>query len=93
MVLGARKSSAATARLSVRATEGGPLVTPNAQFFRVSQKGYPAKAPTSIGHVRQRGGNWGVAEVVMDHSAAVAICAGTASSIGGMSSAIGSVCM
>jgi DMSO/TMAO reductase YedYZ molybdopterin-dependent catalytic subunit len=48
MVFGARKSSAATARLSVRATEGGPLVTPNGQFFRVSQKGYPAKAPTSI---------------------------------------------
>lgn len=46
-----------------------------------------------VGRVRQRGGKSGVAEVVMDHSAAVAICGGTASSIGSISSAIGSVCM
>jgi DMSO/TMAO reductase YedYZ molybdopterin-dependent catalytic subunit len=48
VVFGSRKSSAATASLSVRATEGGPLVTPNGQFFLYSMKGYPAKTPTSI---------------------------------------------
>lgn len=48
MVFAPRKSSAATASLSVRATEGGPLVTPHGQFFLYSMKGYPAKTPTSI---------------------------------------------
>jgi hypothetical protein len=47
----------------------------------------------ATGRVRQDGGNCGVAEVAMDDSAAAAICGVTASSIEGMSSAIGSVCM
>ena len=46
-----------------------------------------------LGHVRQRGGNSGVAEVAVDHAAAVAIWVGTASIIVGVSSAIGSVCI
>ena len=45
------------------------------------------------GHVRQRGGNSGVAEVATDHAAMVAIWVGTASISGGVSSAIASVCM
>jgi sulfane dehydrogenase subunit SoxC len=41
-------SFGATSALSVRATHGGPLVTPNGQFFLYSMKRYPAKLPTSI---------------------------------------------
>ena len=52
-----------------------------------------AQTGAQIGHVRQRGGNSGVAEVAVDHAAAVAIWVGTASIIVGVSSAIGSVCM
>ncbi len=43
--------------------------------------------------VRQRGGICGVVEVVTDHAAMVAIVVGTASMVGGMSSAMASVCM
>jgi DMSO/TMAO reductase YedYZ molybdopterin-dependent catalytic subunit len=48
LVFGPRKSSAATGSLSVRATQGGPLVTPSGQFFLYSMYDYPAKVPTSI---------------------------------------------
>ena len=43
--------------------------------------------------VRQCGGNYGVVEVAIGHSAAVAIWVGTALIVGGVSSAIASVCM
>lgn len=39
---------AATASLSVRPTQGGPLVTPNGTFFLYSQMCYPAKTPTAV---------------------------------------------
>lgn len=39
---------AATASLSARATQGGPLVTPNGKFFLYSQMRYPDKTPTTI---------------------------------------------
>jgi DMSO/TMAO reductase YedYZ molybdopterin-dependent catalytic subunit len=42
------KSFAAPGSLSVRATPGGPLVTPNGQFFLYSEKRYPKKLPDSI---------------------------------------------
>ncbi len=45
------------------------------------------------GHVRQRGGICGVAEMATDQAATVAIWVGTASISGGVSSAITSVCM
>ena len=45
------------------------------------------------GRVRQRGGNFGVAEAAPDHAAAVVIWVGTTSSAGGVNSAIASVCM
>jgi hypothetical protein len=48
---------------------------------------------TSRDRVRQRGGICGVVEVVTDHAAMVAIVVGTASMVGGMSSAMASVCM
>jgi putative transposase len=44
-------------------------------------------------HVRQGGGKWGVAEAAIGQAAAVEIWAGSAPTIGGVSSAIGSVCM
>ncbi len=47
----------------------------------------------ALDRVRQRGGICGVVEVVMDHAAMVAIVVGTASMVGGMSSAMASVCM
>ncbi len=43
--------------------------------------------------VRQRGGNCGVVEVAIGQAAMVAIWVGTASMVGGVSSAIASVCM
>ncbi len=46
-----------------------------------------------IDSVRQCGGNYGVVEVAIGHSAAVAIWVGTALIVGGVSSAIASVCM
>lgn len=46
-----------------------------------------------IDRVRQRGGICGVVEVVTAHAAMVAIVVGTALMVGGMSSAIASVCM
>ncbi len=44
-------------------------------------------------HVRQGGGNSGVAEAAMDHAATVEIWVGTTSNCDGISSAIASVCM
>lgn len=41
-------SFAATASLSVRPTQGGPLITPNGKFFLYSQMRYPAKVPSAI---------------------------------------------
>lgn len=41
-------SLAAPASLSVRPTQGGPLVTPNGQFFLYSQMRYPATLPQAI---------------------------------------------
>jgi DMSO/TMAO reductase YedYZ molybdopterin-dependent catalytic subunit len=38
----------AAASLSVRPTSGGPLVTPNSQFFLYSQMRYPAKLPQNV---------------------------------------------
>jgi len=54
---------------------------------------YFASSSRKRGHVRQRGGNSCVAEVAVDHAAAVVICCVAASISAGMSSAIGSVCM
>ena len=45
------------------------------------------------GHVRQGGEKFGVTEAAVSHSAAVASWVGVASSSGGVSSAIASVCM
>ena len=42
------KSYADTAALSVKPTAGGPLITPNGQFFLYSQMRYPEKLPASI---------------------------------------------
>ena len=39
---------AATASLSARPTPGGPLVTPNGQFFLYSQMRYPATLPQAV---------------------------------------------
>ena len=39
---------AATASLSVKPTPGGPLVTPNGQFFVYSQMRHPEKVAASI---------------------------------------------
>jgi DMSO/TMAO reductase YedYZ molybdopterin-dependent catalytic subunit len=39
---------AATASLSVKPTQGGPLITPNGKFFLYSQMRYPAKTPAAI---------------------------------------------
>ena len=44
-------------------------------------------------HVRQAGVKSGVVELVTDHAAMVAISLGTASIVGGVSSAMASVCM
>ena len=41
-------ADAATASLSVRPTSGGPLVTPNGQFFLYSQMRYPATLPQAV---------------------------------------------
>ena len=46
-LFGAR-SFAAPGALSVRATPGGPLVTPNERFFEYSQMRHPAKLPESV---------------------------------------------
>jgi len=48
MVIGTTKSVADTGSLSVRATAGGPLITPNGKFFVYSQMRNPAKLPTAI---------------------------------------------
>jgi hypothetical protein len=53
----------------------------------------PSMRPAPYGHVRQRGGNCGVVEVAADHAATVEIWVGKPSIIGGVSSAIASVCM
>jgi len=42
------KLRAQVASLSVKPTAGGPLITPNGQFFLYSQMRYPAKLPASI---------------------------------------------
>lgn len=47
-MLGGVSPSHATASLSVRPTAGGPLVTPNDQFFLYSEMRYPAKLPTGV---------------------------------------------
>jgi sulfite dehydrogenase (cytochrome) subunit A len=44
----AREARADTGALSVRATPGGPLITPNGQFFVYSQMRTPSKLPSSI---------------------------------------------
>jgi hypothetical protein len=51
------------------------------------------RSQVAHGHVRQCGGNYRWVKVTMDHSAAVAIWGGNTSIAGGVSSAIGSVCM
>jgi DMSO/TMAO reductase YedYZ molybdopterin-dependent catalytic subunit len=47
-MLGASKSDAQVASLSVRATPDGPLVTPNEKFFSYSKFRYPETFPTTI---------------------------------------------
>jgi DMSO/TMAO reductase YedYZ molybdopterin-dependent catalytic subunit len=42
------KAFADAGALSVKATPGGPLITPNGQFFLYSQMRYPATLPTSV---------------------------------------------
>jgi len=42
------KALADAGSLSVKPTPGGPLVTPNGQFFLYSQMRYPAKLPASV---------------------------------------------
>ena len=58
--------------------------------FSASRHIYPADCGD---RVRQRGGNWGVVEVAIGQAAMVAIWVGTASMVGGVSSAMASVCM
>ena len=47
-LLGGIAPAGAAASLSVRPTAGGPLVTPNGQFFLYSQMRYPAKLPAGV---------------------------------------------
>ena len=47
-MLGGIAPSHAAASLSVRPTNGGPLVTPNGNFFLYSQLRYPTKLPTGV---------------------------------------------
>ena len=53
----------------------------------------PGRLGVKEGRVRQRGGICGVIEAAIDQAAMVAIVVGTASMVGGVSSAIASVCM
>lgn len=48
MIFGASKSFADAGSLSVRATAGGPLITPTDKFFVYSQMRNPEKVPTSV---------------------------------------------
>ena len=47
-LIGTSGASSAPASLSVRATAGGPLITPNGHFFLYSQMRYPEKLPQSV---------------------------------------------
>lgn len=66
--------------------------------YRPSSLGMPATGIFAlsrrniVGHVRQGGGNCGVAEVAMDHAATVEIWVGTAPIGDDVSSAMASVC-
>ena len=48
VLTGTQSASAATAALSVRATPGGPLLTPTDKFFAYSQMRYPENFPTGV---------------------------------------------
>ena len=52
MLFGASQSSADAGSLSVRATPGGPLITPSDKFFVYSQMRNPDKVPAGIAHRR-----------------------------------------